>query len=229
MPSIVLPLLLGTAFALQPPGRFHGDEAVARDGEHWLALRVHSNDAALASVTLSVRAVEDPVLDAAGERSGRAVSSANDDSVLMYLRGTRLRAGPVERAQVASGTGGLPYEIRFRTEPFRIDRRCGPGPRDADAAQLQFSCAIALHSPGRSQILAQLVGYRDPGSHHMSLGDDATPQLLFAGDLNRDGKLDLIFDIADHYNKSRPTLFLSSPARPDNLLLEVAHYEAIGC
>ncbi|MET0807665.1 MAG: hypothetical protein ABWX93_02785, partial [Pseudoxanthomonas sp.] len=63
----------------------------------------------------------------------------------------------------------------------------------------------------------------------MSLGDDASPTLLFAGDLDRDGKLDLIFDGTDHYNVSRPTLFLSSPAGQGELLHEVARYESVGC
>ncbi|WP_158636362.1 hypothetical protein [Aerolutibacter ruishenii] len=37
---LLWPALLGAAFGLQPPGEFHGDEPVARDGERWLALRV---------------------------------------------------------------------------------------------------------------------------------------------------------------------------------------------
>lgn len=35
------------AIALQPPGTFHEGEAVARDGESWLALRTSGQDVAL--------------------------------------------------------------------------------------------------------------------------------------------------------------------------------------
>ena len=58
----------------------------------------------------------------------------------------------------------------------------------------------------------------NPAQPTPSLGDDASPTLLFAGDLDRDGKLDLIFDTTDHYNVRRPTLFLSSQAAPANCL-----------
>jgi hypothetical protein len=61
------------------------------------------------------------------------------------------------------------------------------------------------------------------------LGDDATPALLFAGDLDRDGVLDLLLDTTDHYNLSRPTLFLSSQAGTGELLREVARFVAVGC
>ena len=63
----------------------------------------------------------------------------------------------------------------------------------------------------------------------MRLGDDAMPRLLFAGDLDRDGRLDLIFDITDHYNVSRPTLFLSSGAADGKPLRAAARYESVGC
>ena len=93
-----------------------------------------------------------------------------------------------------------------------------------------------------------MSGYYEAGATTMSLNHDASPRLLFAGDIDRDGKLDLIVDTTDHYNKSRPTLFLSSPALPDGGIVdggivdgvivdgvigdgvvEVAHHEAIGC
>ena len=82
---------------------------------------------------------------------------------------------------------------------------------------------------GRAQALSRLTGYLEPGAGAISLGDDASPVLLFAGDLDRDGKLDLIFNTTDHYNVSRPTLFLSSQAKSGELLGEVAHYESVGC
>ena len=237
--SLVLPLLLGSAFALQPPGQFHGDEPVARDGERWLALRVDGDNAALVTTTLAVRAVEDPTVDAAGQRSGLAVSSADDGSVVMYLRGSGLRDGRIERAQVGPGTGSLPYAIGFRGQRYRLDARCDATPFRHVDAQAHYACRIVFDDGARAQTLAAMTGYYEVGATTISLGDDASPRLLFAGDLDRDGKLDLIFDTSDHYNKSRQTLFLSTPALPDGevldgmprdgMLREVAHQEALGC
>ena len=230
MPTgLVLPLLLGSAFALQPPGRFHGDEPVARDGERWLALRVDGDDAALVMTTLAVRAVEDPLLDAAGQRSGLAVSSADDATIVMYLRGSGLRGGRIERARVEPATGPLPSTIGLRGRHYRLDARCDATPFEHVEAQAHYACRIVLDDGERTRTLATMSGYYEVGATTISLGDDASPRLLFAGDIDRDGRLDLILDTTDHYNKSRPTLFLSSPARPDDVILEVAHHQAIGC
>ena len=237
--GLVLPLLLGSAFALQPPGQFHGNEPVARDGERWLALRVDGDDAALVMTTLAVRAAEDPLLDAAGQRSGLVVSSADDGPVVMYLRGAGLREGRIERTRVEAHSRPLRYEIHFRGQHYRIETQCDATPFEHVEAQAHYACRIVLDDGERSQALAAMSGYYEAGATTISLGDDASPRLLFAGDIDRDGKLDLVLDTTDHYNTSRPTLFLSSQALPDGvdlngkaldgMLLEVAHYDASGC
>ena len=82
---------------------------------------------------------------------------------------------------------------------------------------------------GREQVLVRMDGYAESAGAAPLLGDDAMPALLFAGDLDRDGELDLLFDTTDHYNVSRPALFLSSQAGPGELLGEAARYESVGC
>ena len=227
-------LLVMGGFAIQPPGRFHGDEPVARDGESWLALHFDGNAALLVATTLKVRAVHDELLDEAGARSGLEVSSQEGDQVVAYLRGSGLKSGAIESAVVASrdpDTAGLPYALTFQGRPHLLSSQCDETPRDEPAQQPRprFDCRIELRMGGRAQALSRLTGYREPGAGAISLGDDASPVLLFAGDLDRDGKLDLIFNTTDHYNVSRPTLFLSSQAKPGELLGEVARYESVGC
>lgn len=231
--TLVLPLLLGAAFALQPPGPFHGDEPVARDGERWLALRIDGDDAALVETTVNVQAVEDPIHDEAGQRTGREVTSADDAGVVMYLRGAGLRAGRIERAQVGqtdSVATTMPvYELTFRGQRHRIRARCDPAPFEHVERQAHHACRIEFTAADQAHVLARTRGYFEPGATTMSLGDDAAPALMFAGDLDRDGRLDLILDTSDHYNVVRPTLFLSSQALPDAVLREVARFESVGC
>lgn len=235
MPSLSLPpLMLAAAIALQPPGQFHGDEPVARDGETWLALRASGDAASLSSTRLRVQAVEDPLVDEAGQTSGRRVSSvlepdpdAEGAQVVAYLRGSGLAAGKVIPARIPerSQDGGLPsYRIEFAGRDYRIRTLCPPLRGDPPVAR----CAVLLADAGGvEQALMQADARRE--TDIVLLGDDATPKLLFAGDLDRDGKLDLIFDITDHYNVSRPTLFLSSRARDGELLHAVSTYESVGC
>ena len=58
---------------------------------------------------------------------------------------------------------------------------------------------------------------------------EAFPTLRWAGDLDRDGKLDLLIDMTNHYNIMLPTLFLSSRTAPTELLKEVASHRRGGC
>lgn len=234
-PTLLLPLFLATGFALQPPGSFHSGEPVATDGESWLGLRIDGDDAALVATIVRVRQIEDVVADdAPGQRSGREVTSAQGDVIAMYLRGPRLRAGSIERANAlpdASETvASMPtYSLDFRGRRHRIAAQCDPDPVARVDGQAQFACRVVLDSPGQSQVLWATTGYFEPGATMPSLGDDAAPTLLFAGDLDGDGRLDLILDTTDHYNVRRPTLFLSTQAAPGELLGIAAQFESVGC
>ena len=235
MSSLSLPpLILAAAIALQPPGQFHGDEPVARDGETWLALRASTESASLTSTRLRVQATEDPILDEPGQTSGRRVSSALEPDpdaegaqVVAYLRGGGLAAGAVTAARIPERSEGveLPhYRLDFAGQDYRIRTQCPPMRGTPPVAR----CAVLLVGPdGTEQALMRVDARREVDI--VLLGDDATPELLFAGDLDRDGRLDLIFDVSDHYNVTRPTLFLSSQARDGELLHAVSTYESVGC
>ena len=216
----------GVTPALQPPGTFHAGEPRARDGETWLALQVREDGAALVPARLSVRAVHDEMLDAEGAKSGREVASPVAEA-LMFVRGSGLSEGAVPRAKVAASESRLPNdELQLGARTYRIRTTCVPaGTREG---QSQLDCDIRLEEGGRSQRLVRMGGYV-PQEGGAQLGDDASPRVLFAGDLDRDGRLDLLFETSDHYNVSRPVLFLSSKAGKAELVREVARFESVGC
>jgi hypothetical protein len=60
-------------------------------------------------------------------------------------------------------------------------------------------------------------------------GDDSDPALLWAGDLDGDGKLDMMFNLTEHYNVSNIVLFLSSMAEPGKLVKQAATRRTVGC
>lgn len=224
-------------FALQPPGEFHGDEVLAREGDRWLALRMDRMDAALVPVMVRVAGFVDLLVDEPGQRTGKAVSTVPaDEAIVMLLRGPALVAGALDAATLEPpGIGDGPRldtRLVFRDARYRLHSDCmrrDDPPRDS---QFRFDCRIVLREEGgrgREQVLVRMDGYADAPGEPAWFGDDAAPGLMFAGDLDRDGKLDLLFDATDHYNVSRPTLFLSSQAGPGELLGEVVAYESIGC
>jgi hypothetical protein len=61
------------------------------------------------------------------------------------------------------------------------------------------------------------IALRIGGKRHMG-----RPALLWAGDLDRDGKVDLLMDVSGHYSSMELRLYLSSRATPGELVREVA-------
>ena len=231
--------LTGTALtgthALQPPGMFHDGEAVARHGERWLALRVHEGDASLRMARLRVKRVFDVITDAEGEATGHEIDSDVGD-VVTYLRGPGLHAGPVAVAvSEYVGEGLLPMQrLRLGDREYRIRTRCSAGDINDTRDAMSHRCRIELMEgdieTGRRQTLVEMTGSSAlSAAPDIALGDDASPHLIFAGDLDRDGRLDLIFDTSNHYNLSHPVLFLSGAAEGDQLLHAVAEHDAVGC
>ena len=62
-----------------------------------------------------------------------------------------------------------------------------------------------------------------------SVGNDAPVRILWAGDLDRDRRLDLLLDLSDHYNLAQPTLFLSADAPKGSIVIAVAKHRSTGC
>jgi hypothetical protein len=59
--------------------------------------------------------------------------------------------------------------------------------------------------------------------------DDAMIEILFAGDIDNDGFLDLLIDESNHYNACLPTLYLSKPAGVDQILKRMTSQKSVGC
>lgn len=59
--------------------------------------------------------------------------------------------------------------------------------------------------------------------------DDRMINLIFAGDIDADGILDLIIDTSRHYNATSPTICLSKPADKGEVVKPIGGHTSIGC
>lgn len=200
---------------------FHGDEVPGRSGETWLALVVDGGKATLQPTTLKIEAVNDPVGDGPDEKTGRSVV-APGIAPRVLLRGiASLRAGDiaVAVADPQSVDAATPLPITFGGKTLNLAVRCS-GMGDAPA------CKVVLGDRVTEQVLFDTAARGESGA--IELGE-AVPSVLFAGDLDRDGNVDLLIDTTDHYNLSRPTLFLSGAAKKGQHVAQVAQQSITGC
>jgi hypothetical protein len=59
--------------------------------------------------------------------------------------------------------------------------------------------------------------------------EDAEIQIHWGGDLDQDSKINLIVDVSNHYNQSRIAVFLSSKAKPGELVEYFGKCSQVGC
>jgi len=194
--------------ALLLPGEYPAGETGAKAGDTWLALVVDEERSALVATPVAVDAVADPVFGDAP--ADRVAAPALGGQPLALLRGLPLRAGDVVTvlAEPKDLARDLPLMMFLNSaEAYRLTLDCGPLKGD----RTRERCALAFARGGQRQVLAQFEGTR-VASGQRALGVDAAPALLWAGDVDRDGRLDLLLDLSDRYDLGATSLFLSTAA-----------------
>jgi hypothetical protein len=189
-------------------GEWHGHEVEATSSDGWLCLVRSAVGFEPRPCSIEVTTAYDPVVAA---ETGKKVSVPGLDGVVFLLRGAEgLTPGPV-------------LTVFFGHYPFARGANLPLGGEDgrawltAEPAGAGFD--ISLAASGVAQVLARNLG-RD---------EDAAPSLLWAGDLDRDGRLDCLLDTTDHYNVGEWTLFLSRGAGDGELVRRAAVFRTTGC
>lgn len=204
-------------------GEFHGDEVRARTGERWLGLHVSDHGSMLLPYRLRVEAVHDGIVDDDEEqKTGKAVSVDLPLKPSFLVKGAIvLREGPV--TTVLEGEKALETASLLSpslAEHFYVLKIVGDEDKEKCSEQSPpRNAKLVLASGDSAQVLYSLK----------ECGNDAGWTLLWAGDIDRDGKLDLYVSVNQHYNVSERKLFLSSSAEEGQLVKEVAEFVTSGC
>jgi hypothetical protein len=197
-------------------GDLLGDGPWPEDGSAWLGLYAGRGGYDLRSVRLSVGKIP----NACGDSATR-ISAPGPGSPLFLVRGVpSVRAGRVASA-------------------FRGDLFLYPGQsRSIELGDDVWYVLQAFGSAASINQEARISGYSlwlRRGAHAQRfaslpmLDSDGPPQVLWAGDLDRDGKLDLFTDLRRHYAGHHYVLFLSSAAPPDSMIRGIARIDVSGC
>ena len=160
------------------------------------------------------------------EKTGWLVQTLNPDSVLLLVEAQglftnrRLEPAPLAKKQLYPGDtlrimhAGVDYEL-FATGD---KKPVGGGSDELEVRNYKLYVAATIHGQKRKTLLVAQPDF-----------DDQMIQLLFVGDIDGDGILDLLIDTSRHYNVSSPTLYLSKPASTEDVVKRVGQHTTVGC
>ena len=196
---------------------YHGDEMPYRDGEEFLAI---TEDCVLAPVRIRVQREEDPIVDVDDEKTGKHVAVAGFGEFTFLVRGKRLHPGKFAIAspdylEVLQPDTKTRVAFKLGSTTSHLFYRCG-----------DKSCAVVLETNGVTQ---DLVTVEVDRGHVREVLLELSHTVHLAGDLDHDGKLDLLMDGSTHWNETRPTLFLSTSAKEGQLVGKAAEIVMSGC
>jgi len=220
---------------------FHGDEIHARNGERWLGLYVTKRGSFLAESKVTVRRVIDAVADDDPRRpTGKSVSVDRRQRPILLVKNARMlkpgaastiyRGSEDEKHLLGVGTqlklklNGLDYQLKVVSKK--------PRPKNCQDC-LPIDARLMLNAGASAQVIFNLDEYlkKEWGQEPIPSEDEIeTPAwyLLWAGDVDGDGKLDLYLAL-NGYNFSEHILLLSSQANPKQLVREIARFRMTGC
>ena len=217
---------------LQVGGPFHGDEIKPDLSLQWYGLFPKGEAFLLKKVKVGVRLEQDPILDRRNRKTGKRVSIDLKDEPL-FLVGTR---DTLPEGEVAGGVPDHTFiepaasrELKILRKDCRLSAEGGlemaPGGRWWLKDKRYKPYRILLNEGGASQILSETDSlFR--GS--FLTGPGAHPYVEWAGDLDRDGRMDILLNQASD-NVTHWILYLSSKAKSGELVGKVAELQTTGC
>jgi hypothetical protein len=220
---------------------FHGEELSAEDGSAWMALIRTASGHVLRKVTITVQPAFDPYVDVdESEPTGKRVETQEltaNEQVVFLVRGIpQLVEGPVQTLFEGSTWLVPGYPLRLgslsgRTESAETLLAATGTTIDTSGdccACPDYRLELRIHDhrghTTRRDELASVAGGTWPQKTN-----DTMPTLQWAGDLDRDGTVDLLIDFSPHYSVSSQALFLSSAAAESQIVAPVATLERGGC
>jgi hypothetical protein len=210
----------GGAVELIEPGYFHGsDVRSTQGGPGWIGFFPHGKDFQWKRTPLYSKRTRDQTLDEPGHRwTGRMFWTHAKPGPLFLVKGiqglVRIPVKTIWKADPSDQRGdletGWSHELKLPGHNYRL-QVLNPEP---NAQGLGKGASLVLTEGQISQVL-----YALPDG-----GNDPIWELLWIGDLDGDGKLDLYLSLSSHYNVNTRHLFLSSRAKPGELVSDVAKF-----
>lgn len=213
-------------------GQFHKHEFKAEAGDGWWGIFPEERGFTLQPAPVTVTIEYDAVMDVEGEKTGRGVTVPQNSKPVFLIKGLpNPTEGPLASAE-------LPDNLHFLYPGQQLNLSLVKG-KQVENRSLIAMGSVRAHTVWGAIYFHDyhflLVAGRQPDYTTQELGHikpfvlDGVPKLIWAGDVDRDGELDLLLDVTWHYNLSHYALYLSSAAKEGELVAKVAELIRTGC
>ncbi|KAF2510893.1 VCBS repeat-containing protein [Flavobacterium zhairuonense] len=208
-------------------GLFHGDEVDSNlQKKIWYGLFKSGNNYLFSKTAISINHAFDPVLDEdETEQTGWEVSTEiKDTCVILVEKMPDFADRNVEFVKLPKNVyPGENYEFQFLGTQYKLFATGKKKKEHPDSDWLVVSdYKLYLTASRNGKVMTELLTAKKNF-------DDQMVSVVFAGDLDGDGKLDLILDTANHYNVSSLTLYLSKSADKNKIIKPVGVLIFVGC
>lgn len=207
---------------------FHNDE-VEEDFKNkvWFGLFKKDNSYTLSQTQVFIKSVNDPIVDENEEdKTGWEVTtSIKDTCIILIEKKPYLSNREVWDIEVpANLADNEDFEFNYKNIEYTLFALEKKRKEKVDSEWIEvsdYSLYLRAYENGK-ETKTLLVAKKNI--------DEKFIEILFAGDIDGDGRLDLIIDTSNHYNVSTPTLYLSKPATKEGKIIKpVGVFGSVGC
>lgn len=216
---------------LEAGENFHGEDIKAKSGETWLGLFEDKDNYYLRSSKIKIENVYDDLFDYKKNRKTGINLSVKDKSKPLFLlkNADKIRAGKVKtlfrglwwdeaykfEKKTTELENGFIKKFKLGNEEYKLEVKEGVDKKGRRILVLE------LQNKEITQIVSFVYYYES---------FEPVGNLLWVGDLDHDGKLDLYMDFYGYEKGGYSSgLFLSSEAETGKLVKQVAGFTTTGC
>lgn len=213
-------------------GLHHGEDVTAESGPDWWGIFPEGDGFTLQSAPVTITQEFDVVVDEEGEATGKRVKVPQEAEPVLLVRGIKgLAAGSLNSVRLDSSQPFL-YPGQFLWLRFTNEGRQSQA---ASIVAQGESTTIEYDTPVFTNYRLLLRVRKNQEVHVQEFvavepfWTGSAPRIVWAGDLDRDGMVDILLDVPEHESNTHYVLYLSGAAKEGELVGKVAEWMTTGC